>query len=207
MTLARIFLVAITAYAGTSTTYAQWPQVKTPGIPRLPNGKADLSAPAPRAVDGHPDLSGVWDMQEKIPCAPGGCTCPAQQFLNIAWGVKDGLPYRRGMAELAKARQQPPKIDEPLTRCLPVPAGGCGGTAHASDVEENRSGARIAFDPERIQHQLPPDLHGRTSVAGQSETFLGWLFQWQVGGRHLGRGNHRISRWQLARCVRRSYHR
>src|SRR5207249_10635813 len=62
MTLARIFLVAITAYAGTSTTYAQWPQVKTPGIPRLPNGKADLSAPAPRAVDGHPDLSGVWDV-------------------------------------------------------------------------------------------------------------------------------------------------
>src|SRR5207247_11374537 len=66
MTLARIFLVAITAYAGTSTTYAQWPQVKTPGIPRLPNGKADLSAPAPRAVDGHPDLSGVWDVGNMI---------------------------------------------------------------------------------------------------------------------------------------------
>src|SRR5437773_12474032 len=66
MTIARIVLVAITAYAGTSTTYAQWSQVKTPGIPRLPNGKADLSASAPRAADGHPDLSGVWDVRTMI---------------------------------------------------------------------------------------------------------------------------------------------
>ena len=102
---------------------AQWLDYRAPGVPRTADGKPNLRTPARRTADGKPDLSGVWDMQEKIPCAPGGCTCPAQQFLNIAWGVKDGLPYRPGMAELAKARQQPPKIDEPLTRCLPVPAG------------------------------------------------------------------------------------
>src|SRR2546426_857574 len=101
---------------------AQWIDYPAPGLPRTPDGKPNLAAPAPRKADGKPDLSGVWDAQDKVPCAPGGCACPAQQFLNIAWGLKDGLPYRPGMAELAKARQQPPKIDEPLTRCLPVGA-------------------------------------------------------------------------------------
>src|SRR3989442_711565 len=39
---------------------AQWINYKTPGIPRLPDGKPNLSAPAPRTADGKPDLSGIW---------------------------------------------------------------------------------------------------------------------------------------------------
>jgi hypothetical protein len=39
---------------------AQWLDYKTPGIPRTKDGKPNLSAPAPRAPGGKPDLSGVW---------------------------------------------------------------------------------------------------------------------------------------------------
>ena len=40
--------------------FAQWPNFKTPGIPRTADGKPNLTAPAPRTPDGHPDLSGLW---------------------------------------------------------------------------------------------------------------------------------------------------
>jgi hypothetical protein len=41
-------------------TAGQWLHYKTPGVPRTTDGKPKLDAPAPRAPDGHPDLSGVW---------------------------------------------------------------------------------------------------------------------------------------------------
>jgi hypothetical protein len=39
---------------------AQWLKLPTPGLPRLPDGKPNLTAPAPRTTDGKPDFSGVW---------------------------------------------------------------------------------------------------------------------------------------------------
>src|SRR6516225_6737561 len=39
---------------------AQWANYPTPGMPRTPDGKPDLSAPTPRSADGKPDMSGVW---------------------------------------------------------------------------------------------------------------------------------------------------
>jgi hypothetical protein len=42
---------------------AQWLHYPTPGTPRTPDGKANLSAPAPRASNGKPDLSGVWQVE------------------------------------------------------------------------------------------------------------------------------------------------
>src|SRR5437667_1489741 len=91
--------------------FAQWLHYPTPGIPRLPDGKPNLSAPAPKTPDGKPDFSGIWNIQDK----PGDT-----QFLDIAPSVEGGLPYRPGMAELAKARSAPPKTTEPITRCLPI---------------------------------------------------------------------------------------
>ena len=39
---------------------AQWPSYPTAGVPRTPDGKPDLLAPAPRTAEGKPDLSGLW---------------------------------------------------------------------------------------------------------------------------------------------------
>ena len=39
---------------------AQWLTLRTPGLPRTPDGKVNLSAPAPRTAEGKPDLTGYW---------------------------------------------------------------------------------------------------------------------------------------------------
>lgn len=43
---------------------AQWINYQTPGTP-LKNGKPNLTAPTPKALDGRPDLTGVW-MHERF---------------------------------------------------------------------------------------------------------------------------------------------
>ncbi len=52
--------IAILTVALSAPLAAQWLNQPTAGIPRTPDGKPNLGAPAPRTADGMPDLSGLW---------------------------------------------------------------------------------------------------------------------------------------------------
>jgi hypothetical protein len=54
----------ILLFAGAAfVSSAQWVSYPTPGIPRTPDGKPNLTEPAPHASDGKPDLSGLWQVE------------------------------------------------------------------------------------------------------------------------------------------------
>src|SRR5207248_11360059 len=57
MTCRQLLFVALFLPLGSSAQWLNYPQ---PGMPRLKDGTPNLSAPAPRAPDGKPDLTGVW---------------------------------------------------------------------------------------------------------------------------------------------------
>jgi hypothetical protein len=104
-----------------SALRGQWINYPTPGIPRLPNGKVNLNAPAPRTADGKPDLSGIWGWEDNRPCPPDGCPDQriGQEFINIGWSLKSGLPYQPWAAELVKKNRANDSKDDPQSRCLP----------------------------------------------------------------------------------------
>src|SRR5579871_1842400 len=59
----RLCVVLAVTLCGT-TVAAQWLNYPAPDVPRLRDGKPDLSAPAPRRPDGKPDLDGIWFVDE-----------------------------------------------------------------------------------------------------------------------------------------------
>jgi hypothetical protein len=99
---------------------AQWPLYPQPGVPKGPDGKPDLTAPAPRTADGRPDLSGVWirfDDPEPVGLPPG--RAPLVKGGNAGVGFKDGLPFQPWAAELQKKRYAEQGLNDPDGLCLP----------------------------------------------------------------------------------------
>ncbi len=83
----------------------QWLSYRTPGIPRTPDGKPDLSAPSPRTADGKPDFNGVWQ-------------------INLS--TQDSPKLQSWADALAKRRMEDLRRDSPEALCLPGPIAGVG---------------------------------------------------------------------------------
>jgi hypothetical protein len=114
----RTLLLCVTLAAAAS---AQWVNYPTPGMPRTKDGKPNLTAPAPRSADGHPDFSGLWGAEVNLPCPPEGCAdLPLnRKFLDIGWDIQGGLPFQPWAAAVHRQRTADNDKDAPSTRCLP----------------------------------------------------------------------------------------
>lgn len=110
------------------TSRAQWTAYPSPGIPRLPDGSPNLSAPAPRAANGKPDLSGIWAAECGI-YGRDGCFIRSL-FFDLARDLKPGdVEMTPWAAAIAAQREQRDHVDDPYGYCLPpgVPRIDFGG--------------------------------------------------------------------------------
>ena len=90
-----------------SPAFAQWTKVPQTAVPRTPDGKPNLAAPAPRLADGKPDLSGIWN-------------APLGYVRNLARDLKEEVPFQPWAKALYDERATGKYWkDDPDANCLP----------------------------------------------------------------------------------------
>jgi hypothetical protein len=102
-----------------SSLSAQWALHQPAGVPKTPDGKVDLNAPAPRTADGKPDFSGIWMARPGVEVNPPPGRPPLATFGNVGIGFKEDLPFQPWAAALQKRRAAENSKDNPDGLCLP----------------------------------------------------------------------------------------
>ena len=106
--LATITLVALLVGLVPLGAATQWQGYKTPRIPRTADGKANLTAPAPKIADGTPDLNGIW--------------LASRAVFDLRQTRKPGdpIPFTPEGKAIFDQRQATLSKDDPSALCLPT---------------------------------------------------------------------------------------
>jgi hypothetical protein len=139
ITVARMrsdFAVLLATALCVAGVHAQWLNYPTPGLPRTPDGKPILTAPAPKTADGRPDLSGVWHVQptglaemkrlfgddvDRVQVPGMEIDTVSKYGINVFADLAPGQePIRREVAEEIARRNQSSSGLDTLSRCLPA---------------------------------------------------------------------------------------
>jgi len=109
MRIRRLLPLAIAALVAAGGAQAQWDPYPWKHVPRTPDGKIDLNAPAQRTSYGKPDLSGFW-----VPDPP------TKYLLDLAADMKEAeIPLKPWAREVYNQRIANNGKDHPGVSCLP----------------------------------------------------------------------------------------
>ncbi len=139
---------------------AQWLKVPTPGIPRTPDGKPNLSAPAPRTKDGKVDLSGIWQIK-------------GLYVGDISMDLKPGEVSFQPWAEtLYKNRRATESKDDPTGWCVPGGVPRSDVVPYPFKILQMPGMMVILY--EAVHHFRQIFMDGRQPPADPNPTWLGY---------------------------------
>ena len=190
--LVRPLLLAAAVCVGSTPVAAQWLKYPTAGVPRLPDGKVNLTAPTPRTADGKPDFSGMWFTDDQIPCTNSesnpflecGLELGISRYgFNIAAGVKGGMPYKPETEALVKKRTAANSKDDPHARCMPDTFLRTYGLPHYGKYiqvpgllvmlnEDNAAYRQIFTDNRPFPEDPTPGWNGYSSAKWEGDTLV-----------------------------------
>jgi hypothetical protein len=164
--------IALLCLAGPAV-HAQWVNYRIPGIPRLPDGKVNLTAPVQRTPDGKPDLGGTWH-------SDGG------YFGNLGRDLKNGelqmLPWAEAQV---KDNQTNLHKNDPMVACMPpgvprVSLGGSRGMPHPFKVVQTPSLVILLYETSTNQTFRQVFMDGRPFPNDPQPTWLGYsIGRWE----------------------------
>ena len=171
-------LAVVTACVLASTeTSAQWPKYPDQNVPRTPDGKINMDAPAPRMPDGKPDLSGTWENTGRGPGQQPKQALsldekPHATFANVGAGFKDGLPFQPWARDLRAERMARNSADNPDVWCLPM--GNMQFNVHPFPRKLVHTPGLLIIMYETHQGLRQVFLDGRTIPNDPNPTFFGY---------------------------------
>jgi len=149
---------AILVLATSAPLGAQWITLRTPGIPRTPDGKPDMSAPAPKTADGKPDLSGIWTMNA------------GRYAMNVVADLKPE-EIKPWAEKLYQERRENLAKDSPFTGCLPE--GSAMNLNPVAMVRIVQTPTIVAYLSEYLTHRTI-HLDGRKLPVDPNPSFMGY---------------------------------
>lgn len=186
-TLAKTCLLTTGLIVCVGTTLpAQWRDIVTKSVPMTPAGTPNVEAPAPKLVNGTPDLSGLWDA-EKRPCDDAalirGCLDSltgnpiafgsiSSALSNTGGGGKDPLPMQPWAEDLVKQRRDTGWKDLNITRCLPLSPPQAWSTFWMKKIIQTPD-SLVILDEYMLQYRQI-FLDGRTLPKDPEPSFKGY---------------------------------
>ena len=163
----RRLLIAAVVVMQSVIAHAQWIDQRAPNTPRLPDGTPNLAAPVPRAIDGKPDLSGVWEVVgDRV--MPTDGRIRSKYVYDIASDLQGGAPFQPWSKALHEQRQKGLGVGAPTERCLPhgIPDAMLTRTLPFKIIQHPGVTIILCADdedrPVRGVQQLAAGLYGRT---------------------------------------------
>ena len=140
---------------------AQWVNVPPP-VPLWPDGKPNLTAPAPRAIDGRPDLSGIWE------------AISVKYLENLAADMKpEDIPYQPWAKALVESRAGGAHArEESNANCLPPGVPKTAAAPPPWKIIQTPSQLAILHEALTLWRQIFTD--GREFAADLNPSWLGY---------------------------------